>query len=540
MIGCPRGVAGLVLVLTLTACASYPARRGVEESHALASARGVEVPVAQQNDCMRLPQTDSRLSEDDAVRLALQCNAAIAAAYARLGIARAEAFEAGRLANPSLSLGVADSNAPEGGTKISLGLAQNFTNLILRGPRTRLAEGEFERAQQLLAGDVLVLAADTAAAYHRAVGAVLVVEGREAIAEAREASAELAARFHAAGNMPARERAVIETEAVLARIAAREARDAALAARLDLQRQLGIAELDATVLPDALEAPAGDVPPLAALRELADAQRLDLAASRRLVDLLADSTATTRRLRWLGEFEVGVEIEREPDRSRLAGPTLSIQLPLFHQGQGALARAEATQAWSDAERRRLALEVRTAVDLAQREVESARARIADHRDALLPRRAAVVARTQEEVNFMLRGVFELVDARVDEYEAAIGYFEALRDYRIARASLEAAVGARIASDRGEPVRAAVVLGLARDADAPSHDHGAHDHGSMDHSGMDHSGMDHSGMDHSGMDHSGMDHSVAPPAAPPKPAAQPAATTPKTRRPTHDPQHGDQP
>jgi cobalt-zinc-cadmium efflux system outer membrane protein len=487
-----RRWAAIGLVVIVSGCASFPTQRGVKETGELVASRDGLAPSRETaQDCNDARSGTAALVEqplmpESAVQIALLCNPGLAAEYARLGIANAEAFEAGRLANPSISLGALDSNRSGDSAKLSLGIAQNFTNLILRGPRTRLAEGEFLRAQQLLAGSILTLAVDVKSAYYGLVGAQQIAAARSAIAEAAGASAELAARFRVAGNFSAREFALAQAEAGEADVARRLADDAVISARIELQRLLGLADADILVVPEAIAGPVAEEEALASLREQADAQRLDLAATRKLVELLADSAATTKRLRWLGDFEVGVDYEREADHSRLIGPSLSIQLPLFNQGQGAVARAQSAQAWSEAERRRLTLEVRTSVDLASRHVHSARARVDDYRVRLLPQRAAVVARTQEEVNFMLRGVFELIEARIAEYEAARGYFEALRDYWIARSELERAVGAQLPAQPSVLINAADVLKSA----PPDVDHDAMDHGSMNHGSMDHGSMNH--------------------------------------------------
>jgi len=468
----------LALALATSGCATFQPQRGVDAAASLLADRGQAWAAVADGQCADPPPPlaallAAPLTDEAAVQVALLCNPGIAAAYARMGIANADAFEAARLSNPSLSLGVADKSGAGGGTRVSVGIAQNFTELILRGPRTRLAEGEFLRAQHLLAGSILELVADVRAETWTLIGAVQLAQAHAAIAEAMDASAELSARFHAAGNISARELALARAQATESRIAARIADEAAVAARAGLQRALGLDAAIAWEVIDSFALPSDAALDPSALRAQADLQRLDLAAARVLVERLADSAHTTRRLRWLGEFEVGIDYEREPDHSRLIGPTLSIQLPLFQRGQGALARAESMSAWSRAERRRLTLEVSTSVELAARRLDAARARVDDHRLHLLPQRAIVVARMQEEVNFMLRGAFELIAARRDELEAAAGYFEALRDYWIAHAELERAVGARITVSRsGRPIRAAEVLRVGTDAPEPIHDHGA--------------------------------------------------------------------
>lgn len=84
---------------------------------------------------------------------------------------------------------------------------------------------------------------------------------------------------------------------------------------------------------------------------------------------------------------------------------------------------------------------------ARSEVRTARTRLARFRakarayhDRLLPLQNQVVEQTQLQYNGMLVGVFQLLEARRDQIDVARGYIEALREYWIARADLEKAVG----------------------------------------------------------------------------------------------------
>ena len=478
-----RSGAVIGLAITLSACAPFEPRRGIDAAHALAAERGVGISTRSASDCSSpataLAETPAVLDGERALAVALACNPGLAAEQARLGIANAEAFEARRLANPELSL--AAERIDGGGTRIDFGLAQNFSNLILRGPRTRLAEGEFLRAQQLLAGRVLELAADVEIARADLVRARQIVQALALIAEAADAAAELAERYRAAGNLPSREVALARARAAEASARASSARADVATARANLQRLLGVSHLDAADVGDAVAAPSAIDASVEALQARAAQQRLDLAAARQLVDLLADSARTTHRLGWLGEFEVGVDGEREGGTTRLVGPTLSIQLPLFHQGQGTRARAEALVEWSTAERRRLEVEVASEVDEALARLEAATARVADHRQRIRPARAAVVARMQEEVDWMLRSVFDLIDARIAELEAAAGTFEALGEAARASAALERALGTRLPPSTTDTIDAATVLGagaelvIAPAAPTPEPDEGGDAH-----------------------------------------------------------------
>ena len=66
---------------------------------------------------------------------------------------------------------------------------------------------------------------------------------------------------------------------------------------------------------------------------------------------------------------------------------------------------------------------------------AARQRIARLSDETIPLREQIVARTQEQVNYMLVGVFDLIRAKQDEYDAYQLYLEAIRDYWLARIDL---------------------------------------------------------------------------------------------------------
>jgi cobalt-zinc-cadmium efflux system outer membrane protein len=168
------------------------------------------------------------------------------------------------------------------------------------------------------------------------------------------------------------------------------------------------------------------------------------------VALLEDGLKEAHRWRYLGEVSVGLETERQTDRSRLTGPNLAIELPVFNHGDGRLARAESQLALAQSSVRSLELEVRRDVRAAAERVISAQQRGKALADTLIPAREAVYARTKEEVNYMLRSPFELIRARQQWLEARQQQLEAARDYWLARASLSRAIGARQAAPETAP------------------------------------------------------------------------------------------
>src|SRR3972149_9213809 len=94
----------------------------------------------------------------------------------------------------------------------------------------------------------------------------------------------------------------------------------------------------------------------------------------------------------------------------------------------------------------LSLAVENEVTAGIEQLELAREIAGRYRDALLPGAASVVARRQEEGNFMLRSVFELLQARRNEYDAWQAYLESVRNCWVAWTGLRAATGGSLPGD----------------------------------------------------------------------------------------------
>ncbi len=436
---------------SLSACASIPQDRGFSQVQALAQARGY-ADIAQPGDEPTGKLVDAilaqgPLSADDAVRVALMGNPALRASYARLGFSAADVHDAGRLSNPVLSGSMLFTGSSGDVNRYDYGVSQNFLGLLLLPARSRLAKAEFERTQQEAGAAVIELSGQVRVAYQRLVGARQIHGLREVVAAAADASAELAQRFYDAGNIPELELELNRAEAGQAQADVVKASNDTLTARAELSRLIGLtADRNGWQVPDRLPAPVTQEDDPSQLQALAQQGRLDLAAKRREVALLEDSLGVTRSYRLLGDVDVGVQGERDTDGAHLLGPSVSIQLPLFNQGQGAVLRAQSRLELGRAELRRMEVEASTAIQLAQSRVVSSRALAQRYTVEYIPLRERIVRHTQERANFMLVGPFELIRARQQEYDTYQKYIETVRDYWVARAELEREVGTRLPSD----------------------------------------------------------------------------------------------
>lgn len=469
----PRALWALSLLVALGGCASLSPRPEDADIHDLLAARGG--PAAETPETVQAWLSEP-MTADRAVRMAMLHSPRLQEQYARLGLAHAEVLEAVQIGNPRLSLS-REYLDPGAGYNRTFGLSLPLADLLVLPVRARLAHAEFERARLEIAAAVLGVASEVEAAWYAAVSARQVARMRAEVSEGAAASAELAGRFHDAGNISELQLKQEQAMATSARIGALRASSEAARAQLELTRLIGLTGQDAEWTPsEGLPMPVAAEDEVADLLQIAGSGNLELQAARREAELLADALGITRKLRWIGGSAIGYSREDDADGTRLSGPTLDLELPIFNQGQAKLARAEAQLAAALARVAQAELAVGQGVRLQAQTVATLRDVVTAHREALIPQREAVVARSQEQQNYMLIGVFELVRARMDEYDAYQSYLEAVRDYWLARVELARVVGQRLPSE-------AVIGASVRDDEPAAEDE-------VDHSG--HEGMDHSG------------------------------------------------
>jgi len=302
------------------------------------------------------------LSAEGAVQAALLANPALQAEYETLGVSQAELVQAGLLRNPVLLAAAGFPDRPPSGVSLTFEAALDFLDILLIPARKRLAEDEFEKARLRVADRVLLTAAATRRAYYEALGARQVAGIRRLIAEASESSFELARRIHGAGNLSdlglAREQSLLDH----ARISLAKG-DAALGEKRERLNRLMGAWGGRTEwrLPGKLPDLPGEEIPFERLESLAIASRFDLAAARKELDMAARTLGITRQWRWLPAAGIGAAAERDSDGQWTAGPSLSLGLPLFDQGQAGIAREEALLRKEIARVTALAVDIRSEV-----------------------------------------------------------------------------------------------------------------------------------------------------------------------------------
>jgi cobalt-zinc-cadmium efflux system outer membrane protein len=421
------------------------------------------------------PEILEPLTLPAALAIAFTRNPGIRRQYARLGIAHADLQDAARIANPTLSL--AWLSPRDGGRdQTTQGISASFADLLLLSARRRLSAAEFRRVELAVGSELVALAHEVETSWHAHVGALQVAAMRAAVADAAQKEAELAKRFHEAGNISRLQLDLQQAATARARIEALHAQSDAAASRAQLANLLGLAANAAWRTVDRLALPPDTTLSRDGLTERALSQRLDLAAAREEVAMHEDALGVTGRWRLLGSVDAGYQRERETDGSEIRGPTLNLELPLFNQGQGAVARAEARLLDARVRAEALALVVENEVTTGVLRLALARDVSERYRRELLPASASAVARQQERVNYMLVSPFELIQTKRDEYDAWQDYFESVRDYWIARTVLRAATGGVLPGDEESlPLTIGVEEIVAPSPESSEEDEMQHEH-----------------------------------------------------------------
>jgi len=385
------------------------------------------------------------LDPDRAAQVALWRNPGLLADLEDLGISQAEYAQATRIANPSLDFFYRRPNQSGLVANVEIGLLENLLDPLLLPLRKRMAAAELEAAKLRVGQKMLDLVAETKAAFAELQAADRLVERLGIIVEIESAAATFAERQREAGNLP--QLALEEQQALLdeTKIDQVHAQIAAKAQREKLQRLMGLSGAEAgwTTAGMPLDPPDDEVA-VADLEARALSDRLDVAAARAGVGLIDHALALRRAGRFFpGGVRVGVSRERDPDRVRVTGPVLGIELPIFDTGAASIAKLEAERRRAERQVEELSIRIGSEVRETADRYVAARDLARTYRDSVLPRRVRILDQTLRHYNSMLIGVYDLLLAKRMEIESEKAAIEAWRDAWVARFKLEHAVGGKL-------------------------------------------------------------------------------------------------
>lgn len=447
----------IAFVAMITGCATVDPRESFESTADVVGERTGLAPgwardeKARQDIEERVEELLARpLTADRAAQIALLHSPQLQADLEELGIAQADLAQATRLPNPRFEISYEESDEGDD-SRVEWSLIDDLLGAALTPLRKRIAEAELERVKLEAGQAMLDLVAETRVAFYEYQAAEQLVGRLELIRDLAQAAAELARRQRSAGT--ASELAAVQQEALYADTSIQliAAQRDARSAREAVERLLGLSgpETAWEAVPELPSLPPAE-PSFVHLERLAVERRLDLAAGRYAVDAVARALALRRGTRWFpAGIHVGVSHEEEED-TRLTGPVLAIELPLFDTGAASIARLEAFHRRAQHQLDALAVAARSDVREARDRLIASRAVVEAYRDALLPQRLKILDETQRRYNMMLEGVYELILASQQHVAAERAYIESWRDYWVARTDLERAAGGALPVAAGDP------------------------------------------------------------------------------------------
>jgi outer membrane protein TolC len=385
------------------------------------------------------------LSEDTAVQIALLNNRGLQAAYNDLGISEADYVQTSQPPNPVLT--VSRVFGP-GFVEFGFQLIGNLLAAATLPARTEIAKREFEEARYRAIATTLSLSIDARRAYIRAVAARQRLALLEQSREAADASARLMKQLGETGaaNKLDQGRVAAFYAELSAHVA--QARLSVTKEREALNRILGLwgTDLDYT-LPARLTALPQAPEPLSDVEVEAMRRRVDLIILRYEIVTLAKSNKFVEATRYMSFLELGGGYRNELETNDAGEQTsknrygfrLGIVIPIFDQGQARVTTAQE-------------IYMRVVNRLAERSVNArSEARVAYttyratydiarfYQTRILPLRRQISAEALLRYNGMLIDVFELLLEERERINSNVASLDALRDYHLAIADLQAAL-----------------------------------------------------------------------------------------------------
>ncbi|HVR70735.1 MAG TPA: TolC family protein [Vicinamibacteria bacterium] len=379
---------------------------------------------------------DDELTADRAVQIAFANNRDLQATLEELGLARAELIGASTIRNPLFDGEVRFPGDPR--SPFELAFSQTLIDIFQLGNRKKLGRAQFEAAKVRVSGAAINFAGQVRMDYYDALAARKILARQEAIMKAQEAATEVAKRQHFAGNISDLDLENEQSRYEQVKLDLSRAQLDELQARERLIADLGLIRRAELKLPDDFPAPPDFEMPSEEVEQEVVSRRLDLRIAQREIEA-AQSAMRISRTAAFEDLAVGVHLEREPDGKKTTGPAATIPIPIFDRGAAAKARARAMLRQAQQRFGAMNVAARSEARAAQERLLEARSRMDYLRDVVIPRRERILRLTQLEYNAMLRGVFQLIDARKNLDGARREEVIATRDYWVARTELQTAL-----------------------------------------------------------------------------------------------------
>lgn len=386
------------------------------------------------------------LTEESAVQVALLNNRGLQAAYNDLGVSEAEYVQTSLPPNPAINVGrtFGTGNFVEVGFQ----LVGNLLAFATLPRRTEIAKREFEEARYRAVATTLSLTVDVRRAYVRAIAAQQRLALLEQARQTADASARMMKQLGETGAANKLDQARVS--AFYADLSAQvaQARLGVSSTREALNRLLGLWGSDlAYKLPPRLPGLPAAADTLADVEVEAMRRRVDLIILRYEIVTLAKSVGFVNATRYLSFLELGLgyrnEVETndagEQSAKNRYGLELGIVIPIFDTGEARTATAREIYMRAVNRLTERSVNARSEARIAYTTYQATYDIARYYQARIVPLRRQISAEVLLRYNGMLIDVFELLIEERERILANVASLDALRDYHLAVADLQAAL-----------------------------------------------------------------------------------------------------
>ncbi|MEA1881822.1 MAG: TolC family protein [Candidatus Marinimicrobia bacterium] len=374
------------------------------------------------------------LTVDSAVQIALLNNPSLQVVFEELGIAQSDLLQAGLLANPKLKAQVLSGG---GDVKTELGIEQDFMGIFLRPLRIKLGEAQYQAVKYRVGHEVFALIAHVRESYYMLQGDKQLLTLLRSVVEAAEAAKELAQRQYNAGNISMLDLSRYQANYHQVKLALIQNEIQVEIEQDVLNRKMGLTSTPLWKIKGVLSQFSEDEPVLLELVSRATENRMDLQALEAEIKGLEEALSWAR-FNQIAEGELGFGQEKKQVLS--SGPELKIAVPIFDLGQAEAAKKKAELRQKKKQMKALRQEIHTEVGILYKDMVVNRKTVDYFQKTIIPVNQQIVESAQKHYNFMLQGVYTLLESKQDEINAHRDYIEALKSYWITRSKLDFAIG----------------------------------------------------------------------------------------------------
>lgn len=381
------------------------------------------------------------ITVDTAVQIALLNNPIVRAHMENIGIAYADLEQAGLLQNPTVGGMIRFPNKSYATLNTEFSIVQNILDLLLIPLKKEIAWAELEKTYLETAQAILDIAFEVQGIFYTLQTEQNKVEYLQTILDCNEAALALAQAQNKVGNITPLQYQVYQNSYLQAQLDLANNKANLIRLQEKLKSLLGIKPFLCLKIQKQIPCPQVQEAPLEIFEEITLEQRFDLQIAKWNIQQLA---ATYNMHPWWAytALAVGLSSEKDPEGIVSTGPTLSLELPIFNDGQPTRDRINAQFRQAIDNFNTLEILALAQIRSAYQRLDVSREILSNYQEQLLPLQKQTLDLSEVYYNSMALSIYHLLEAKRQQLIAQINYNDALREYYLCKIEIERAISGK--------------------------------------------------------------------------------------------------